>query len=135
MIPKIIRALLTQPGIDTPSRMAAVSVIGFFFELLKSTPILPPFSIFASDYIRALTGIKLESILGDIHGAGSYTVSIAPLFSFLEFATEDPYTELQLPAELSPDGLLDYIIFDSITQKAHENSLVVLEEPEIHKTR
>ena len=34
---------------------------------------------------------------------------------------------------MAPDGLLDFSIFDSMTQKIPKNSLVVIEEPEIHK--
>ncbi|MEM2363670.1 MAG: hypothetical protein QXQ20_08275 [Candidatus Nezhaarchaeales archaeon] len=107
--------------------------MGGILELFKVLPIFPPFGIFVSDYARALTGLRLESIMGEMRDTGSYTVSIHPLLSLIELTTQDPYTKLQLPAELSADGLLDFSIFDSMIKRVPENSLVVIEEPEIHK--
>jgi hypothetical protein len=37
---------------------------GSLFELFKTIPILPPFGLFALDYARAMTGIRLESVKG-----------------------------------------------------------------------
>jgi energy-coupling factor transporter ATP-binding protein EcfA2 len=124
LLPKIIGELKNKPE---------AAFIGSFFELFKTLPIFPPFGMFVSDYVRALTGQRLEPVKGEMGDAGSYIV-IYTLFSFLfELYTQDPYTKLQLPAELSPDGLLDFAISDSVMRKAPENSLVVMEEPEIHK--
>jgi predicted ATPase len=128
LLPKIIRELRSQPQ-STFLWMFAGSI----FELFKTIPILPPFGLFASDYARAMTGIRLESVKGKVKDVGSYLVNIQPLFSLIELTMHDPYTKLHLPIELAPDGLLDFSIFDSITQKIPENSLVVIEEPEIYK--
>ena len=128
LLPKIVGELRTKP-----QSALIQSFIGGLFELFKSLPLFPPFGMFALDYTRALTGIQLESASGEIKDAGSYVVNIHPLFSLIELTVQDPYINLQLPAELAPDGLLDFSIFDSMTQKIPKNSLVVIEEPEIHK--
>lgn len=128
LLPKIMGELRTKP-----EAAFIQSFIGGLFELFKTLPLFPPFGTFALDYTRALTGIQLESAIGELKDAGSYVVNIHPLFSLIELTIQDPYIKLQLPAELAPDGLLDFSIFDSMTQKIPENSLVIIEEPEIHK--
>jgi len=128
LLPKIIGELRAKP-----EAAFIGSFIGGLFELFKTLPLFPPFGTFASDYTRALTGLQLESARGGLSDIGSYIVNIHPLFSLIEFTIQDPYIKLQLPAELAPDGLLDFSIFDSVAQKIPENSLVVIEEPEIHK--
>jgi hypothetical protein len=128
LLPKIIRGLR-----DKPEAAFVGSFAGSLFELLKTIPLFPPFGIFAMDYARALTGLQLESIKGGLKDVGSYIVNIHPLFSLIELTIQDPYIKLQLPPELAPDGLLDFSIFDSMMERIPENSLVVIEEPEIHK--
>jgi len=129
LLPKIIGELRSKP-----ESAFIQGFIGGLFELFKTLPLFPPFGAFALDYARALTGVQLESATGGLKDIGSYMVKIHPLFSLIELTIQDPYIkELQLPAELAPDGLLDFSIFDSMTQKIPENSLVVIEEPEIHK--
>jgi len=127
-LPKIMDELRSKP------EAALIGILaGGLFELFKTLPILPPFGAFAMDYTRALTGLRLESVKGGLKDAGYYIVNIHPFLSLIKLAVQDPYIKLQLPAELAPDGLLDFAIFDSITQKIPEDSLVVIEEPEIHK--
>jgi energy-coupling factor transporter ATP-binding protein EcfA2 len=109
------------------------SFAGALVELFKTLPLFPPFGVFAMDYTRALTGFQLTSVKGGLKDVGSYMVNIHPLLSFVELTIQDPYTKLQLPPELAPDGLLDFSIFDSMMKNIPENSLVVIEEPEIHK--
>jgi hypothetical protein len=116
-----------------PEATLIASFTGALFELFKAIPLLPPFGIFAMDYTRALTGLQLELVKGGIKNVGSYMVHVHPLFSLIELTIQDPYTKLQLPVELAPDGLLDFSIFDSMIERIPENSLVVIEEPEIHK--
>lgn len=132
LLPKIIEMLRTKPEVEAATRTLG-GWVGGFFELFKALPILPPFSVFASDYTRALTGIRTELLKGESRESGSYIMSISPLFSLINFVVQDQYIKLQLPPELAPDGLLDFTIFDSMIQKVPENSLVVIEEPEIHK--
>ncbi|MEM1577322.1 MAG: AAA family ATPase [Archaeoglobaceae archaeon] len=126
-LPKMMRKTLEIGS------MAQMLGMGGVLESIKTLPIFPPSEMFASDYIRALTGLRLRFTGGEMRDIGSYAVSIYPLFSLIELITQDPYTELQLPAEISADGFLDFSIFDSMTKKIPENSLVVIEEPEIHK--
>ena len=131
-LPKITRELRAKPEGEAVTRMFG-SWIGGVFELIRALPILPPFGIFASDYTKALTGFQPAPLGGKLREAGSYIIDISPLFSLIEHTFIDPYTELQLPTELAPDGLVDSSIFDGITQKIPANSLVVIEEPEIYK--
>ncbi|MEM1673173.1 MAG: AAA family ATPase [Thermosphaera sp.] len=132
LVPKIMRELKAEPGAEAITRMLGV-FMGSIFELLKALFTSPPFWVFVSDYIEALTGLRFEPIIGEMRDIGSYMVEIHPLLSLIELTTQDPYTKLQLPAELSADGLLDFSIFDSMIKRIPENSLVVIEEPEIHK--
>jgi len=130
-------AMLLSKIVSELTKKAETSTLvffgGMFIDLLKRIPLLPPFSVFADDYGRAFTGLRLESVRGSSPGAGSYAVYVYFLFSLVELVFQDPYVNLQLPVELAPDGLLDFTITDSIMRKAPENSLVVVEEPEIHK--
>jgi hypothetical protein len=128
LLPKIIGELKGRPEAAFIGSFA-----GGMLELLKTLPILPPFGLFTLDYIRALTGLRPESAEGGLRDMGSYMVTIHPLLSLIELTIQDPYIKLQLPVELAPDGLLDFSISDSMLQRIPENSLVVIEEPEIHK--
>jgi hypothetical protein len=128
LLPKIIDELRAKP-----EAAFIGGFIGGLFETFKTLPLFPPFGAFALDYTRALTGLQLESVKGELRDAGTYMVDIHPLFSLMKLTIQDPYIKVQFPAELAPDGLLDFSIFDSITQRVPENSLVVIEEPEIHK--
>jgi hypothetical protein len=83
--------------------------------------------------ISALTGITFQSVTGGLKDVGFYTITLHFLIPAVNFALRDPYTELQLPPELAPDGLLDFMISDSTMHRAPDGSLVVIEEPEIHK--
>ena len=131
-LPKMMRELKAKPEAETLTRMFG-GWIGGLFELFKALPILPPFGIFASDYTRALTGLRLESVRGEFRDAGAYILNIPLYLSVIDVITQDPYTKLQLPVELAPDGLTDFLIFDAVTQKIPENSLIVIEEPEVYK--
>jgi AAA15 family ATPase/GTPase len=128
LLPKIMSQLKSRPE---------ATLIGSFVtplvELFKSLPILPPFGIFAIDYLEASTGLKLPVLESKPRDIGSYIVKIYPLFIFVELIFQDPYINLQLPLELAPDGSIDFGIFDSMVERIPENSLVVIEEPEIHK--
>ncbi|MFN4046368.1 MAG: AAA family ATPase [Acidilobaceae archaeon] len=105
----------------------------FLVEFLKRVPILPPFGMFISDYLRGLTGIRVGPVSGKVPEVGSYIVHVLPYISLIDVVFEDAYVKLRLPADLAPDGLLDFITFDTMTEKIPQKSLVVIEEPEIHK--
>ncbi|MEM1611444.1 MAG: AAA family ATPase [Sulfolobales archaeon] len=132
LLPKLI-----ETSSKTPSRSEAQlmgGVLGFFAEIFKIVQgiLSPPFMAFVDDYIRALAGFKSE-IGGGFEGVGSYLIEISPLIHLMKPIFRDPYTKLEFPIELAPDGLLDFTIFDSVSQRIPENSLIVLEEPEIYK--
>lgn len=128
ILPRLIGEFLKKPE--------ASFMIGFiktFYDLIATLPLSPPLGLFAADYLRATTGVKLEHVEGEFKEAGSYMLKISMLMPMAELMFQDAYTKLNLPAELAPDGLLDFAIFDSMTKKVSNNSLVVIEEPEIHK--
>jgi len=128
---------ITQDLLKKPESQFLTGFIRSILDILKTLPIMPPFGLFVSDYIRGITGtIRIEPIEGVFKPAGSYLINISiylPLVALIEFNTIDPYTKLNLPAELSPDGLVDITICDSLVSRVPEKSLIVIEEPEIHK--
>jgi len=128
LLPKMVKELRGKPEATIIGGLT-----GTFFELFKTLPLFPPFNVFAMDYVGALTGLQFEPVKGELEGVGFYIVNIYPLLFFIEPTFQDPYTKLQLPLELAPDGLIDFSIFDSMMKRIPENSLLVIEEPEIHK--
>jgi len=128
LLPRIVRELKGKPEATLIGSFA-----GALFELFKTLPLFPPFGVFAMDYVGALTGLQFTSVKGGLGDVGSYVVNIHPLLSLIELSLQDPYTKLQLPPELAPDGLIDFSIFDSMVKRIPEKSLLVMEEPEIHK--
>ena len=109
-----------------------ISMLGGFLEIFKELPIIPPFGRFAMDLTRAL-GVPIEPISGEIHDVGIYIVSVPYVLQLVDFTFKDPFTKLMLPLELSPDGIVDLSLFDIMTARVPEGSLIVIEEPEIHK--
>jgi len=135
-LPKLVRASVRGTAASlrelTGPSVAAVSMFTWLFELVKELPILPPFGHFATDLTRAL-GVPIEPLSREIPELGSYTVVIPYLIRLMDIRIRDPFTKLELPLELSPDGVVDFAIFDAMTERAPEGSLIVIEEPEIHK--
>lgn len=129
-LPRLLRELKARPE----ELRVAGSLFGWVLEALKALPILPPFGAFAMDYARALTGLHIGPVEGGLDGVGAYAVALHPLMTLMEFTAHDPYTKLRLPIELGPDGLADLLLLDTVTQRAPKGSLVVIEEPEIHKS-
>jgi hypothetical protein len=135
LLPKLASEIIKRSETALPPSPASIQLTftKFIYDLLTSALQIPPFSLYAIDYVRATTGIKVESIEGSLRDVGSYIIKITPLISLMELMFQDPFTKLELPPDLVPDGLLDFAIFDSMTKKIPNNSLVVIEEPEIHK--
>jgi energy-coupling factor transporter ATP-binding protein EcfA2 len=128
ILPKLINEIL--------KRSEAIFIASFakaIFDLITSLPLLPPLGLFAADYLRATTGISVESLEGEFKGAGSYILKVSMLMPLTELIFQDIHTKLNLPVELAPDGLVDFAIIDSLMKKIPKDSLVVIEEPEIHK--
>lgn len=130
--PKLIRAMVGRPEAEALVRMFG-GWLGSFFELLKAVPLLPPLGLFLSDYVRGLTGIRVDLATGGFKEAGYYVASISNYITLVDVSFEDPFTKLRLPADLGPDGMADFYIFDIMSRMMPENSLVVIEEPEICK--
>jgi hypothetical protein len=129
ILPKLINEILKKSEATPIASFAK----GIFDLITISLPLLPPLGLFATDYLRATTGISVESLEGEFKGAGSYILKISMLMPLTELMFQDTHTKLNLPVELAPDGLVDFAVFDSLTKKIPKDSLVVIEEPEIHK--
>ncbi|MEM0202385.1 MAG: AAA family ATPase [Archaeoglobaceae archaeon] len=108
---------------------AALLIFTKFFK----PPNLPPLPLFMLDYLRA-QGVELGPIRGEVTEVGSYVITLLPVLSaVMNIVARDPYICLELPPNLAPPGLLDFTIFDAMTRRIPKKSLVVIEEPEIHK--
>ncbi len=130
LLPKLLREIRAKPEAEVTLRVIG-SWIGGLIEVFKGIPLFPPLPAFLSDYNEALEGRSLE-YSGRFGDAGRYIMSISPLLLLIDLIYEDPYTKLRLPTELAPDGILDMILFDTLTKNI-KDSLLVIEEPEIHK--
>jgi hypothetical protein len=113
---------------------ALVAMAGGLFELFKQLPLIPPFTVFANDCVRALTGVRPQAVEGTMEGIGSYMVAIHFLTPLMGLTFRDPYIkEVQLLIDSTPEGLLDIMMLDSMVKRVPEGSLLIVEEPEIHK--
>ena len=134
-LPKITRTIAkgtAGPRALTGSLGGLVSMLSGLFEVFKELPVIPPFGTFAMDLTRAL-GVPIEPISREVYDVGSFTVSIPYVVQLIDVTFKDPFTKLMLPLELSPDGIVDLSVFAIMTERIPNRSLVVIEEPEIHK--
>ncbi len=118
---------------DAETRIAIPFVLGFLKPILEELPMFPPAQMFYLDLNRVLTGFSTEPIKGELTTLGQYVVTITPLLFIFNFTYRDPFTDFELPAEAAPDGSIDSMILDIVLTKCGENSLIVIEEPEIYK--
>ncbi len=128
-LPKLAEEIQKKPD----SKMMIPFIVGFLKPIIEELPLFPPAQVFFSDLNRALTGYKIEPIKGSIKSLGDYIVEITPLMALYTFTVQDPFTEYEIPAEIAPDGQTDQMLIDLILEKSQENSLIVIEEPEIYK--
>jgi len=128
ILPRIAKEIQKSPD----SGLFLPSIIGFIKQILEKLPLFPPAEAFFTDLNKAL-GYRIEPIRGDLESLGEYFVEVSPLLSLFEFTVSDPYTNLKLPPEMAPDGQVDALLINLILEKATENSLIVIEEPEIYK--
>jgi energy-coupling factor transporter ATP-binding protein EcfA2 len=128
-LPRIVREFEKKPE----SKTWIPLVISFFKPIIEELPLFPPAQIFFSDLNRVLTGYRIEPIKGSLKSLGDYLVEITPLMSLFTFMIRDPFTELELPAEISPDGQVDQMLVDLVLGRCPKESLIVIEEPEIYK--
>lgn len=112
---------------------AAVFAFVFLFEIVKALPLVPPpLALFAEDLLRLYTGAGFARKIEHMN-MGAAIEHVAPLLSLVKFTYEDPYTKIQLPLTSASDGATDVVLIDTFIEKAPRGSLVVVEEPEIHK--
>lgn len=118
----------------TKKEIEGIIVGPIFIEILSVfyTLIAPPLGIFIDDYLRTVIGYT-SSLTGKNKSTGSYLMNLSSLASLIDIYIKDPYLNLKVSLDHAPDGMIDYMIFDSFTQKINKNSLLILEEPEIHK--
>jgi len=129
---KVTRALQKLVDEIKADDKFTVSFIYGFKSLIEKL-IFPPASLFLSDLNKILTGYRIGPLKGDLKTLGRYIVRISPLLTLLSFTLRDPFTNLELPAELAPDGQVDQMLIDLFLERAERSSLVVVEEPEVYK--
>lgn len=97
-------------------------------EKIKELPLPNQGLVFLFDLDRAISKGKLS-----ISSKMGYIMKVELLLPYLTLEIIDPYTDLELPFEDSPDGLADQALIGLILDRASKNSLIVIEEPEIYK--
>ena len=128
-LPRLAEEIQKKPD----SKTIIPFVVGFLKPIIEELPLFPPAQVFFSDLNRALTGYRIEPIRGSLMSLGDYIVEVTPLLALFTFTVQDPFTEYKIPAEIAPDGQIDQMLVDLILEKSPENSLIVIEEPEICK--
>ncbi len=103
------------------------------FKTKQLYMIVPPMHLFLEDFMKLYIGRKfLEQ--HELGGLGTVVEKITPLLALIIYEYTDPFIEnLKLPLDLASDGLIDSAIIRIFVDKAQENSLLVIEEPENHK--
>lgn len=127
-LPMLAREILKR----YPEARAFLAFVSSIFELAKTMPILPPMYLFLDDLVKLYLGkgFSKRHELGDI---GALIEEVTPLLYLITYEYEDPFAKLRLPLDLAPDGSVDSWIIRLFIEGARENSLLVIEEPEIHK--
>jgi len=128
LIPKLSREVAGK----YPEAKTLLVFASSIFETLKTMPTIPPMYPFLEDLTRLYRG-KGFSERRELSDVGILVEEIAPLLSLIIYEYVDPFTELRLPLDLAPDGFADSALVETFAKKAPENSLLVIEEPEIHK--
>ncbi|MCE4598772.1 MAG: AAA family ATPase [Desulfurococcales archaeon] len=127
-IPKLGRKIIER----SPEAKLLLAFTSSIIELLKTLPILPPMYFFLEDFTKLYRGrgfLRLHR-LGEV---GVLIEEVAPLLNLITYEYEDPFTRLKIPLNLAPDGFTDLIIVRIFVEMIPEGSLLVVEEPEIHK--
>jgi predicted ATPase len=105
----------------------------FLFRMFEELPLFPPVELFLLDLATAVTRIKVVQRESSSDLIKYIVLSEKILLPLLSLKIVDPYTDLKLPFENAPDGQADSVLIDYILKNALENSLIVIEEPEIYK--
>jgi len=128
LIPKLGREVMGK----YPEARALLTFASSIFEIVKEMPILPPMYFFLEDLAKLYRGKGLSERheLGD---TGTLIEEITPLLSLIAYGYEDPFIKLRMPLEIAPDGFVDSALVKVFIERVPENSLLVVEEPEIHK--
>lgn len=128
LIPRIGREIMRK----SPDRLILAFASSGIIEFLKSLPILPPMFFFLEDFTRLYLGRGFRRLheLGDM---GYLVEVVVPLLNLVTFEYEDPFTRLKIPLDLAPDGFVDSMMVKLFAERIPEGSLLVIEEPEIHK--
>jgi len=128
IIPRIVREMKPE------EKEILAPVLGSFLRpLLEKLPFFPPAPAFLDDLRRVAIGFEVEPIKGKLETIGRFIIRISPLLFVLDFLYKDPYTGLNLPLGLAPDGLVDASLINTVIQRSSKGSLVVIEEPDICK--
>jgi len=126
----LVKSIMRLVESEREERIAAL-LISPLFTLIAPAMMSPPALLFIEDLLKAL-GIKTAKSYEVLGGLGKLTVHISP-FTLLGSNYDDPYVGHSLSASLAPEGALDSGIIEVFLEGASEGSLLVIEEPEIHK--
>lgn len=128
LIPKLVREIEKR----YPEARVFIMFASWLFETLKTIPILPPMYFFLEDLFKLYLGkgFSKHYELGDM---GVVFEKISPLLSLVVREYGDPFTKLRLPLDLAPDGIVDTMTIKLFIERASQNSLIVIEEPENYK--
>jgi len=127
-IPKLGREVLGKQ----PEARMLLFFASSILEMLKSTPLLPPMYSFLEDLTKLYRG-RGFSERRELSDVGILVEEITPLLSLVLYDYVDPFTGLRLSLDLAPDGFVDFALVEMFVERAPWNSLLVVEEPEIHK--
>jgi hypothetical protein len=125
---RYIRGLLRKPA-------EALTVIAVLEALREAIFHTPPMKLALEDLLSLALGGRrgLEEVVS-VEGVGELSLAPHVLLSMIEVTYRDPFLDwVRLPGVAAPDGALDSQLIAYTINKVPEGSLVVIEEPEIHK--
>lgn len=131
-IPQLVSKLNREIRKRSPEARAFLMFTSSILEVLGTMPILPPMYLFLDDLMKLYLGRRF-SRRHELGEMGALVEEVAHVLSLITYMYEDPFVELKLPLDLAPDGSVDSFVIRKFADNALEGSLIVVEEPEIHK--
>lgn len=93
----------------------------------------PPAVLFYEDLYEVLSGGETKKPVGPFKGMGSVTMTAQFMPLGIRLLHHDELTNTETPLDSAPDGSVDTALIMEFINNAEEKSLVIIEEPEIHK--
>ncbi len=130
-LPRMIQHLFR----DAPQLVSMFAgFVDTMMKLMSELPIIPPLPVFSEDLTELMTGLRVEQIERRVEDVGAYRVTPIVLLWTFVVKILDPYIKgVELEPTQAPEGIVDFKLIDIAMSRARERSLVIIEEPEIHK--